>query len=220
MRKLVFWSVIAMLLTASSALAARGAKSAGGPQETSLTIAWSHGTNDYGDAVGPTTDYIGVFTVPEMGINAEISRLMMPDYAVVLGFDYRWGSFKQQPTTNAGPGSPTLKTTSASWKLRLGGDRVGNIGDRFKWFFGPGLEYSSGKAKFEDVTTIDGPNTTKWGLNGRVGGVMQMNPKLGVFGKVGDGFGWASTEEVSSGKSSWYYSDFEAAWGVQFLLSK
>ena len=224
MRKLIIWTVIAMLLTASSALAARG-KSSGGaaPTQSSLTLAWSHGTYDYGEPVTPATDYIatqGGF--PEMGLNLEYAKMMAQDYQMAVGFDYRWGSYKSEPTTNAVAGSPTVKITSSSWKLRVGGDRVGEIGSRFKWFFGPGIEYSNGKGKFENVVaagTVDGPSTSKWGLNGRVGGVMMLNPTMGIKGQVGDSFGMASVSDTG-GKDTWYYSTFEAMWGLEWTFGK
>jgi len=120
-----------------------------------------------------------------------------------------------------GPGAPDVKITSASWKIRLGGDRIGSIGDRFTWFLGPGLEYWSGKPKFDNVFVAgsqDGLTTTKWGINGRMGGVMWINPKMGIFGRLGDSVGSAATEEKQSGKNTWYYSNFEAAWGLRFKL--
>jgi hypothetical protein len=223
MRKLVTWSVVALLLGATSAFA-QG--KTGGGKQTSLFIGWSHGSGDYESNPISFTgdDYINLQTLPEMGINAGLASMMAPDYALALDFDWRFGSIKQEPTTNALPGAPTPKLTSSSWKIRVGGDRYGDIGTRFKWFFGPGFEYASGKPKFENFApapnnSIDGESTTKYGLSGRVGGIMKLNEKVGIYGKIGDSVGWASVEDTG-GKDTWYYSDFEAAWGLQFQLSR
>jgi hypothetical protein len=225
MRKLVILLVAVMMLMATAAFAAR--RTQGGAKENMLSIGLVHGTNEYVTPAG-TADYLipaSTFspggTMPELGINVEYGVMMAPDYRLAIGFDYLWGSEKLQPTTNALPGTPDVKVTSASWRIRIGGDRVGNIGDRFQWFLGPGLEYQSGKPKYENAVgagSIDGPNTNKWGLNGRVGGVMLMNPKMGIFGRIGDTVGSASTSEDKSGKNTWFYSNFEAAWGLQFKL--
>jgi hypothetical protein len=121
-----------------------------------------------------------------------------------------------EPTTFATPGDPDLETTSSSWRVRVGGDRVGKIGDRFKWYMGPGVEYGSGKAKFEaGGPSLETEPTNRYGINGRLGGVMMLNDKVGVRGQIGNSFGMESVED-SGGKSSAYYSNFESAWGVQF----
>jgi hypothetical protein len=223
MRMLVSWMVVALLVVATSAFAQ--GKSGGG-KSTSLFIGWSHGSGDYESNPISVTgdDYITLSTLPEMGINAGLTSMMAPDYGLAVDFDWRMGNLKQEPTTNAAPGSPTLKLTSSMWKIRVGGDRYGDIGTRFKWFFGPGFEYSSGKPKFEDFApapnnSVHGEATTKYGLSGRVGGIMKLNEKVGIYGKIGDAVGWASAKDTG-GKDTWYYSDFEAAWGLQFQLSR
>lgn len=223
MRKFAIWIAVASLLGATSAYA-QGTSA--GAKSTSLFIGWSHGTGDYENNPISVSgdDYINLSTLPEMGFNVGLTKMMAADYGLALDFDYRFGSVKQEPTTNALPGAPTLKLTSSSWKIRVGGDRYGDIGTRFKWFFGPGVEYSSGKPKFEDFApapnnSIDGEATTKYGLNGRVGGIMKLNDKVGIYGKIGDSVGWASVKDTG-GKDTWYYSDFEAAWGLQFTLMR
>jgi hypothetical protein len=218
MRKLVFVMVAALMLMASSAFARGGSSSAAGPKENMLSIFVSHGENEYSDKVGATDDYVpfpGSF--PELGVGGEFDKKMAADYQLAIGFEYRWGNFKAEPTSNAAPGTPDAKLTSTSWKVRVGGDRTGEIGDRFHWFMGPGIEYWSGHAKVEQVTSSTGENTNKWGINGRVGGVMMISPTMGVMGRVGDTFGYASVSDTG-GKNTWYYSDFEAAWGLQFKL--
>jgi hypothetical protein len=221
MRKLIIWSVAVLAVTASVSVA-----NAVGSREKLLTIGFSHGTGDYAGAFGG--DYLGAngsgasVQIPEIGGGAEFGFKFSEDYSVVFGGDYRAGSDKFEPT-NATTGNPTLKVTSSSWKLRLGGDRVGKIGDRFTWFMGPGLEYGSGKAKFEPgistTASQETEPTTLFGLNGRVGGIMMMNPKFGIRGQIGDSFGQQSVKE-NGGKNTAWYSSFEALWGVTFALGE
>jgi len=219
MRKLVFLMAAALMLMATSAFART--KTQGGAKENSLSIGLAQGTNEYssGQVTGGYLDPPGIF--PELGVTLEYNNKLAADYQLAVGFDYLWGSAKSTPTSAAAPGAPDVKITSASWKIRLGGDRIGSIGDRFTWFLGPGLEYWSGKPKFDNVFVAgsqDGLTTTKWGINGRMGGVMWINPKMGIFGRLGDSVGSAATEEKQSGKNTWYYSNFEAAWGLRFKL--
>jgi hypothetical protein len=218
MRKLIIWSV-AVLAVAASAAVASAAESKG----MTFSIGLSHGSGEYSQPVSFTgADYIDVLEVPEIGANAEFGMAMSDDYAMVLSGDFRFGSLKQEPTTNAAAGSPTLKATTTSYKVRLGGDRTGKIGDRFHWFMGPGLEYASGKAKFEDYApspdnSLKSEPSNKFGINGRIGGVMMLSPQVGIKGQIGDTFGMASVKDTG-GKTTWYYSSFEAAWGVQFAF--
>ena len=217
MRKLVIWSVGVLALVASAAVA----NAAG--QGSDFSVGLSHGTGEDSTPVKVLApDYIlgGSPALGELGVNAEYGMKMSDDDAFVIGFDYRVGSLKEEPTTFAPAGSPTLKVTSTSWKVRVGGDRMGKIGDKFSWFMGPGLEYGSGKAKYEDVfpppdASIKSEPTNKFGINGRVGGVMKLTDAMGIRGQIGNTFGMASIKDTG-GKSTWYYSTFESAWGLQF----
>lgn len=218
MRKLIIWSVAVLAVAASAAVA-----SAAGGKEMTFSIGLSHGSGEYSQPAKFTgADYIDLLEVPEIGGNAEFGMAMSDDYSMVLSGDFRFGSLKQEPTTNAASGSPTLKATSTAYKVRLGGDRTGKIGDRFHWFMGPGLEYASGKAKFEDYAPspdndVKGEPTNKFGINGRIGGVMMLSPQVGIKGQIGDTFGMASVKDTG-GKTTMYYSSFESAWGVQFTF--
>ena len=217
MRKLVIWSVAVLAITASAAIANAAAS---GGKESVFSIGLSQGSGDYAAKVFAGDDYVPAgASLGEIGVNAEYGMAMADDYAMVFSGDFRFGSLKEEPTTFAPAGSPTLKTTSTSWKVRVGGDRTGKIGDRFKWFMGPGLEYGSGKAKFEGFgpTSVEGEPTNKFGINGRVGGVMMLSPSMGIKGQVGNSFGMSSVKDTG-GKTTFYYSSFESAWGLQFAF--
>lgn len=220
MRKLVIWSVAVLAVIASAAVASAAA--GGGGKESKFSIYLSHGVGQYElGKVGPGDDYLPLFPglgeISEIGGGAEYNMAMAEDYQMALSFDFRAGNFKAEPTSTAPAGTPDEKITSSAWKVRLGGDRTGKIGDRFSWFMGPGLEYGSGKAKDEAATTVEGEPTNSFGISGRVGGVMMINPQVGIRGQIGDTFGMASVKD-GGGKDTWWYSSFESAWGIQFAF--
>ena len=217
MRKLVIWSVAVLAIAASAAVASAAA--GGGSKESKFSIYLSHGTGEYeAGKVGPADDYLpGVTSLGEIGGGAEYNMAMAEDYQMALSFDFRAGNFKEEPTSTAPAGTPTIKTTSSAWKVRLGGDRTGKIGDRFTWYMGPGLEYGSGKAKQEAATTVESEKTNRYGINGRLGGVMMINPQVGIRGQIGNSFGMASVKD-GGGKDTWWTSTFESAWGIQFAF--
>jgi hypothetical protein len=108
---------------------------------------------------------------------------------------------------------------------------VGNAGERFVWFMGPGLEYWSGRTKSDvqvsyyldgihTVATLRGiesPRVTRFGFNGRVGGTMMLNPRVGITGRIGHTFGRASAED-RGGKTTWLTGSWEAMWGLTFAF--
>ena len=215
MRKLVIWSVAVLAVTASAAIA--------NAKESTFSIGLSHGSSNVSapDKLFGPNDYVSLGSSDEIGVNAEYGMAMADDYAMAISVDYRMGSFKQEPTTNA-PAFPTLKVSSTSFKVRVGGDRTGKIGDRFKWFMGPGLEYGSAKAKFKEwalapLDDVDGEPTTRFGVSGRLGGVMMLGPTVGIKGQIGDTFGLESAKDTG-GKTTSTYSSFESAWSVQFAF--
>lgn len=217
MRKLVIWGIAVMAIVASAAIANAA------ENVSAFSIGLSHGTSAYSPPSKSTGDDYAILTpIDEIGVNADFSWGLAEDYAFALSGDYRFGSSKLEPNANATPGSPVLKLTSTSWKFRVGADRTGKIGDRFKWYMGPGLEYASGKAKYKDFAAppdddVESEPANRFGLSGRVGGVMMLSPQMGIRGQIGDTFGMESVDD-NGGKSSQLYSSFEGAWGLQFTF--
>ena len=217
MRKLVIWGV-AVLAIAASAVIANAAENV-----STFSLGLSHGTNAYAPPTKASGfDYSDLASQDEIGANADFSWGLAEDYAATLSGDFRFGSQKQEPNANAVLGAPTVKLTSTSWKFRVGADRTGKIGDRFKWYMGPGLEYGSGKAKYKNFALppnndVESQPTNRFGLSGRIGGVMMLTPTMGIRGQVGDTFGMESVKD-NGGKTNQLYSSFEGAWGLQFAF--
>lgn len=214
MRKTLALTCVAVLLSTGSVMAA-------GAGTSMFSIGLSQGTGDFaGPEVG--SGYVSAFSSSEIGVTGEYWHMFSSDYAFALQATYGFASETDKPGSNAGSGAPDLMYSTTSFKIRVGGDRVGQIGDRFTWFFGPGLEYWSGKAEFENFgftsnATDETESTTRIGINGRVGGVMKLSDAIGIQGQIGNTLGYASAEQAGA-KATWYPSSFHASWGLLFAF--
>jgi hypothetical protein len=209
MRKVVALSILALAVSAGSAFAAAGG--------SILSIGVFQGAGDY---AGPEdgNGYITAFDHSELGVGAEYWYMFAEDYALAIQGSFGFFSETNEPGDNAIPGAPEAKFSTTSFKLRVGGDRVGQIGDRFTWFMGPGVEFWSGKATFEEFFgpgEVETESTTRIGVSGRVGGIMKLTESVGVQGQVGHTLGYATAEEAGA-KATWYPSSFNASWGLSF----
>jgi len=207
MRKAIALSLLALTLGAGSAFAAGG---------SILSVGVFQGVGDYAGPEGGN-GYISAFDHSELGVGAEYWYLFSEDYALAIQGSVGFFSEKWEPGDNA-VGGPEAKFTTSSFKVRVGGDRVGTIGDRFTWFMGPGLEFWSGKAKFEEILTsgsIETESTTRIGVNGRFGGIMKLNDSVGIQGQIGHTLGYATAEDAGA-KATWFPSSFNASWGLAF----
>lgn len=218
MRKIVAVVALASLTLAGPSFAIEKGSSL-------LSIGVFQGT---ADLVGPESGFGGIsaFQSPEIGVGGEYWQMFSDDYALTIQGSYGFSSETNKPGTNAAAGSLEQKFSTTSFKFRVGGDRVGHIGERFVWFMGPGLEYWSGKAKFENgagggfvttASTAESEATSRFGINGRVGGIMMMSDAWGIQGQVGHTLGYASAEEAGA-KATWYPSSFNASWGLLFAF--
>jgi hypothetical protein len=97
------------------------------------------------------------------------------------------------------------------------------VGDRAIFYFGPGLEYWSGTAKFEGFGGVfasdpyETESVTRYALSGRVGGVMLLNERFGINCEVGRYIGYASAKE-NGAEATWWPSGFQAAGGLVIRL--
>ena len=217
MRKALMLAAFLLVVSVPAAMAAKSA----------ISIGLSQGTGDYaGPALGG--DYISAFSSPEIGVTAEYWYLFKEDYALAVQGTYGFSSESDKPGSGAEAGALEQKFSTTSYKIRVGGDRVGKIGERFTWFMGPGLEYWSGKAKFENgVGGVSSPTsksvetepTKRCGISGRVGGVMKLGSSVGIQGQVGHTLGYASVTDHGA-KATWWPSSFNASWGLVFSFGK
>lgn len=200
----------------ASIVLAASASAAIGKGGSMLAIGLGNGSADIYSptSVGPlTSTYLEPTQVPELNANAEFWHLFADDYAFALQGSYGFSNTKAEPSLST---DPDVTFTTKSFKVRIGGDRVGRIGDRFVAFFGPGVEFWSGKSKFEAGGGEDErENVTRWGLSGRLGGFMMLSENVALMGQIGDSFGRASVEDDDA-KTTWWTSSFHASWGLSF----
>jgi hypothetical protein len=181
-------------------------------------------TNGEADLYSSSGNYISAYTHPEVGVGVSYWRLMNKDYA--FAFNAGIGTFSE--TDKSAVSTDTdFKYSQSSWNVRIGGDRAVKVGDRAILYFGPGLEFWSGKAKFEGGTftsALETSNVTRIALSGRVGGVMMLSQSVGFNCQVGRYVGMASAKDDVSGSSSkgakatWWPSGFQASGGIIFKI--
>jgi hypothetical protein len=164
--------------------------------------------------------YVPLSAHSELGAQLEYSKMMSSDYALSFSGGAAFSREVLKPGDNALPGEPQLDYEQTSWNVRVGGERVVNVGERAAFYFGPGVEYWSGSAKFDDVfiaATVRSPTTKRVSLTGRIGGLMTIGSSWGLTSHVGYRAGYAWAEE-SGAKSTWWPSSFDAGGGVVFLF--
>ena len=163
--------------------------------------------------------YNAAYDHSELGGRFEYWNLMRENYA--LNFQANVGFFSEtdKPGTGAAPGAPEGKYTQSSWSVRLGGDRVWSPLPNTKLFFGPGVEYWTGKAKFEDIASVVGTyetkNVTRVSLHGHTGAMMMLGPNWGLSGQLGHRIGMASYQEKGA-KTSWWPTSVDGAMELIF----
>jgi hypothetical protein len=148
--------------------------------------------------------------------------LLRDDYALSLSAAAGFFSEKDVAGNNPPANSPDHKYSSTGFKLRVGGDRVGRVGERLVVFAGPGVEYWAGHAKYENVfgttppsSNVTGPTTTRLGVSARIGGFIMISPAVSLAGQVGNVWGYATAKDKGA-KVTWWPSSFEAAGGFGF----
>lgn len=209
------------IVTTLAALALFVAASQAAAAEKSIIVGFglSHGTSDYATKNSVNNATASANTAnqsPELGGRFEYWNLMKPDYALNFSANVGFSSETDKPRTGF---TKEGKFTTSSWSVRLGGDRVYSPNDNTKVFFGPGIEYWSGKAKFVDIGgftgTYETENTSRISLHGHMGGIMMIGPNWGLSGQLGHKIGIASYTE-QGGKTNWMPSSIDGAMELIF----
>ncbi len=198
-------------------LLASAATAAENPKTIFVGLQLMGGTADL--AVEDGQGFAPAYDHSELGFKFEYWNMMAADYALTASGGIGMFSEENKPGVNSIPGDLTGKYTQSSWNVRLGGDRVEKIGDRAYLFFGPGIEYWTGKAKFEDIGgfsgTLESKNVTRVSLSGRIGAHMMIAENWGFTLQAGHKLGRASYEEAGA-KSTWWPSSMDASGGLVF----
>ena len=182
-----------------------------------LSIQLTTGTADLATPEGGTGG-ITAYDHSEWGGAIHFQHLLSDDWALALSGGI--GTFKETdtPGTNALPGAEKFEYSQSSYQFRVGADRFVHISPTFHLFVGPGIQYWSGKGKFEQgATSVESENTTRIAFNGRLGAHIALGDKVGLEGHLGHYFGHASAEDAGA-KVSWSPSGIESAVGLSFKL--
>lgn len=212
--KRILATLVFLCLTASASLAADN------PKTIFIGLQLASGTADL--ATEASTGFGGTapaYDHSEYGFKFEYWNMMAADYALTASAGVGLFSEEDKVGTNGAPGDGTQKYTQSSWNVRVGGDRVVKVSDRAYLFFGPGLEYWTGKAKFEDATppasTYETESVTRFSLHGRMGAHMMIGEAWGITLQTGHKIGMASYEE-NGAKTTWWPSSMDASGGLVF----
>lgn len=208
--KRLLTSAVLLALTASTSLA-------GG---SFLGLQFTSGTADIAtEASSGFTGFAPAFDHSEWGFKAELWNMMADDYAFNVSAGLGLFSEENKPGNNAAVGDGTFKYTQSSWNIRVGGDRVVALGERTYLFFGPGIEYWTGKAKFEDETppgaSYETENISRISLSGRLGAHMMIGENWGLTLQGGHKVGRATYTEAGA-ETTWWPSSMDASGGLLF----
>lgn len=213
-KRILVAATLAALTVAPAAFAA-------GKGTSLLSLGLGQATAPVGEVLSAGSGNVYPTSEPAIDLGAQYWYMATDDYAFTLAGKIAYGNQKWEP---ADSGDPEAKKKLSGYSLRVGGDRVGKVGDRLLVYMGPGLQFASHKGKLEvdgqpDVETGD---ATFFGVNGRIGGIMMLSPSLGVSGEVSHSFGLASAEDdndpAGTAKTTWTASDFSAFWGLTFAF--
>jgi hypothetical protein len=208
----------AFLLAVSATMAAAADK----PKTMLLGVQLTSGTADIATEI-TSPGFAPAFAQSEYGWKLEYWNLMGPEYAFTVSGGQGYYGEEDKPGTNAAPGDVTSKYTQNSWNVRIGGDRMLAIGDKSYVFFGPGIEYWSGKAKFEGFPSIpsgyESKNTTRISVDARLGGHMMVGPTWGITAEIGTKIGHATYKE-NGAETTWWPSSMQGSVGLVFKFGK
>lgn len=153
----------------------------------------------------------------ETNVGAQYQYMFSDDYALALSGGFGFGSVKIEDTVT----SDETKLTLSGYRFRVGGDRIGKIGDRFMMYMGPGIEFASNKIKAETTGApdVESENATTFGVSGRIGGIMMLSDAVGITGEISHTFGMASQDDPDNdAKYTWMPNTFAAFWGLTFAF--
>lgn len=196
------------LVLAAGLLVASTAFAEGGKGEGLYGFQITNGTADL-YYPSETAGYISAYQAPEFGFAFQYWRLMTNDYAFNMSVGM---GMAKEIDKSANSGDPDFEYSQSSFSIRVGGDRAAKIGDRAFLYFGPGIEYWTGKSKFDDE---ESESSNRIAVSGRIGGVMMLSEKAGFNCQIGRFVGRASAKD-SGAEATWWTAGFEGSGGLVF----
>ena len=212
----IWTAALLLAATATAAAAAEGAES----YANFLSIQLTSGTADVATELSSSFNgFAPAFDHSEYGFKVEYQRMMGPEYAFNLSYGMGFFGEEDKPGNNAAPGDGAQKYSQSSYSFRVGGDRLLGVGEKTYIFFGPGIEYWSGKAKFEDETppgaSYETESVSRISIGARLGGHMMVGPTWGVTAQIGTKIGRATYKEAGA-ETTWWPSSMEGGVGLVF----
>ena len=147
----------------------------------------------------------------EVGVHGGYYRFMSDHWTLGVAGGYHVGQNKLESATGEG----TISTHS--FNVRVGGDRYAFIDDDVALYAGPGVIFSRGSEKSEATgnPTVEGPDATEVGLNGRIGMYARLRKGVALFGHIGQVLSRSSAKD-SATKLTWWSSTHEGSVGLAF----
>lgn len=210
-----------LLVTAIASLSFASVSSAAVTKGTSMfALQLGSGTADLYTPSASPPEYITAYDHSELDAQVQYWKMLADDYAFAISAGIGFFSEKDEPGDAAPPNFPDQEYKQSSFNVRIGGDRVVNLGERAVLYFGPGIEYWSGKSEFTEMIaagTVESENVTRIGLAGRVGLIMNIGSNWGFTGSIGHKMGLASAEDRGA-KATWWPSSFDGQGGLVFMF--
>ena len=189
-----------LLLVASSAFAYQKGQTLLGLAVGSGSAVW----------VGPAAKgYITTqAALPTLRAGADLWYFMSDDMAFTVSGGIDHFGETDKPGTVAPLGAVDQKSTISGVHGRVGMDHVFKLGDKANVFTGGGLMYGTTKFKYEAATTDESPSLTTYGVDGRIGVMMEVASNVSFGGRMGHNFGMSTADDngakVSATAGSWY----------------
>jgi len=107
--------------------------------------------------------------------------------------------------------------TQHSWHVRLGLDHAIQFAQDSMIYFGPGLEYWTGHARFDGFGGVEGntPDVQRLSVSARFGGIVVLGDSYGLNGHIGYRMGYAQAKDGDA-ETTWYPNGFDAAAGLVY----
>ena len=166
----------------------------------------------------PAVGYITAFEHTEWGGQVQMQHLVSEKWALAISAGVGTSSETDKPGPAAAPGAAKREYSHSSFNVRLGFDRVAHITPEFHIYAGPGIQYWSGKAKFENGTvTTETERTKRIALSGRIGTHVALSEHVGLNGHIGGYIGRASADDAGA-EATWSPTGNEGAVGFAFTF--
>ena len=185
---------------------------------TVLSFQLAHGDGDFATPEVFDPGFITAYDHTEWGGQVQVQHLVSENWALSVALGIGTTKETDSPGTNAPLASDDFEYTQSSWNVRVGLDRMAHITPEFHLYVGPGLQYWSGKAEFDDGTTsIESENASRIALSGRIGAHIALSESFGLNGHIGGYIGRASAEDANA-EASWTPSGNDGALGIAFTF--